>query len=170
VPYQIWFSSPQASKFSAEKELDAAGNQVMWYDQITEKLSEGDVVYDVLAQTEPYFDGESEETHDKKVKIGELRLKTDLIHSKWADEDLYFQHRNIGRDRRFWPREWRRLNEDKFFSKKVPENIFGNEKLDWPRDMEEAQDLYIDQVEKWGCPFEWLMPEGWQEAWDGATV
>merc|ERR1712014_59200 len=120
----------------------------------------GDVIYEVYAQTEPIFPGEDPEMDDKLEMIANIRLKSPLIMSKWADENLFFQHRPVGKDRKFWPRAWRRLNEDKFFSKKKPENVFGNEVPDtWPKAADEAEEKFIDQSVEWGCPFEWLMPK-----------
>jgi len=128
-------------------------------------LTEGDVIYEVYAQTEPMFPGEEEEgfvLEDKLVMIAELKLKTDLVTSKWGDESLFFQHRQIFKDRKFWPRSWKRLNEDVRFDKKDPDNVFGNTTPAWPEDTEEAKELYVEQMNTWGCPFEWLMPEGWK--------
>jgi len=109
-------------------------------------LGAGDVVYQVFGYREPLFPGEDPEVDDKMEHIANIRLKTPLTQSSWADESLRFRHRPVGRDRRFWPREWRRLNEDSFFSKKDPDNVFGNEVPDWPDNDDDAQDRFIDQV------------------------
>jgi len=62
----------------------------------------------------------------------------------WADKTLYFQHRQITRDRKFWPQEWRDFDEDPFFDKLDEENIFGRVTPDWPEDPAEAEALYDD--------------------------
>lgn len=66
------------------------------------------------------FPGDDPEEDDKLEMIANIRLKSDLVTSKWGDENLFFQHRPIGKDRKFWPRAWRRLREDDFFNKKDP--------------------------------------------------
>lgn len=124
----------------------------------------GDVIYDVYAQTAPIYDGELLE--DKLMKIGEITMLSDFVTSEWADKVLYFQHRQITRDRKFWPKEWKDFNEDPFFDNSVEENRFGRETPYWPKDAEEAEALYDDQVKTWGCPFEWLMPANWRSAWE----
>ena len=57
----------------------------MWYDQVKDVAKAGDVIYEVFGQYEPIWPGESELENDKKIKIGEIRLKTDLLTSTWAD-------------------------------------------------------------------------------------
>lgn len=124
------------------------------------RVKKGDVIYEVYAQTAPIFPGDDPED-DKLEKIANLRLKSDLLQSKWADEELFFRHRPVHKDRRFWPREWRRLNEDVRFDKKVQENVFGNETPEWPECTEHAKEMFIEQSEEYGCPFAWLMPANW---------
>ena len=164
VPYQIYFKAPDNLKgdLTDEQKFDADGNQIHWIDDVLSRVNEGDVIYEVYAQTEPIFPGEDPEMDDKLEMIANIRLKSPLIMSKWADENLFFQHRPVGKDRKFWLRSWKRLNEDKFFSKKKPENVFGNEVPDtWPKAADEAEEKFIDQSIEWGCPFEWLMPRNW---------
>jgi len=94
------------------------------------------------------------------VKIANIRMKSDFVTSEWADLRLFFKHDRIKEDRKSWPRKWRRHAPEISFSR-AEENLFGNEVPYWPTNEEEAEDKFIDQVTKWGCPFEWLMPEGW---------
>jgi len=68
----------------------------------------------------------------------------------------------MGKDVKFWTPEGRKLREDVVFKKEDPDNLFGNETPDWPENVNEAKDKFIDQVETWGCPFEWLMPKHWK--------
>lgn len=131
-PVEIIFESPHADKISSEKQIDEAGEQVMWYDQLKKTLKSGDVIYDVLGKYEPDFPWERWNPKDKKVKIGELRLKTDLMTSSWADRSLYFQHRPINADHRMWPKWWGKYSTDVFFDKTIPENIFGDKTPKWP--------------------------------------
>jgi len=71
--------------------------------------------------------------------MGDVVMRSDLIISEYADKKLYFQHRQITRDRKFWEPEWRALEEDKFFDKNDPENVFGMETPAWPEDSDEAE-------------------------------
>lgn len=147
VPYQIYFKAPDNLKgdLTDEQKFDADGNQIHWIDDVLSRVNEGDVIYEVYAQTEPIFPGEDPEMDDKLEMIANIRLKSPLVMSKWADENLFFQHRPIGKDRKFWrERSWRRLNEDKFFSKKDPDNVFGNEVPKWPKAADEAEEKFID--------------------------
>lgn len=167
VPYQLYFRAPEEfrGELTDEQKFDADGNQIHWVDHVKDTLTEGDVIYEVYAQYEPFFPGTEDDElvlDDKLVMIAEIKLQTDLVTSEWADEKLFFQHKQIAKDRKFWPRSWRRLNEDPRFDKRDPDNVFGNETPAWPQDTEEAKELFADQMETWGCPFEWLMPEGWK--------
>uniref|UniRef100_A0A7S3I4L1 Uncharacterized protein n=3 Tax=Choreotrichia TaxID=141411 RepID=A0A7S3I4L1_9SPIT len=166
VPYQLYFRAPEEFRgdLTDEQKFDEDGNQIHWVDHVRDTLSEGDVIYEVYAQVEPFFPGTEDDElvlDDKLVMIAEVKLLTDLQTSRWGDEKLFFQHRQINRDRRFWPLSWKRLNEDVRFDKRLPENTFGNETPEWPQDTEEAKALFAEQMETFGCPFEWLMPEGW---------
>lgn len=81
------------------------------------------------------------------VKIGEVVLKTDLITSQWADNTLFFQHKQFTHDRAYWPRAWRNLKEDVEFSTSV-DGIWGDEvptgEFGWPTDPVEAEERFID--------------------------
>jgi len=58
----------------------------------------------------------------------------------------------------YWSRDLKRLNEDPLFNKKDPAETWGKQVPDtWPSDPEEAEDKYIDQMNKYGCPFAWLL-------------
>lgn len=164
VPYELQFRAPDNLKgdLTDEQKFDADGNQIHWANEVLARgLGAGDVIYQVFGYREPLFPGEDPEVDDKMEHIANIRLKTPLLQSSWADERLRFRHRPVGRDRRFWPRAWRRLNEDTFFSKNDPDNVFGNEVPDWPDNDDDARDRFIDQAQEYGCPFEWLMPRNW---------
>jgi len=75
-----------------------------------------------------------------------------------GDRRLFFQHQRIWVDRRHWPKEWKKLNEDPKFVKQ--EWDFPG--IDtWPETDEEAREEYLvsilgDENGNSGCPFTWL--------------
>jgi len=100
-------------------------------------------------------DGVAEEL---EFKIADVILETPLHTSKWGDENLFFRHRGVRRDRMYWTKAQKRLNEDPLFDKKDPTNIWGDKVPDtWPSEPEEAEAKYIDQMNQYGCPFAWLL-------------
>jgi len=123
-----------------------------WYEEIQSKLGAGETIYEVFAY-QPSHDEEPE----IEEKIADIVLQTDLYTSKWADEDLYFRHRHVHLDRKYWTRGLKRLNEDPRFDKK--EVFWGNKVSDyWPTDnVEQAKETYMDQMETYDCPFAWLL-------------
>jgi hypothetical protein len=94
------------------------------------------------------------------IKIADIKLLTDLYTSDFGDNRLFFRHQSIAKDRKHWPRAWRRLREDPFINRKNEENIWGNEVRDtWPADEEDAKAMYDAQVAEFGCPFQWLIAD-----------
>ena len=79
VPYELRFVSPFKNSFSSELEWNGE-EPVYWYHQLKDNIVEGDTIYEVYADTEP----------GNEVKIGELRLLTDLYISGNADNYLMF--------------------------------------------------------------------------------
>jgi len=149
APYELKYRAPEAikSRFSNER------SDGEWYDDIKDRIDEGEVLFEVFA-----FRPATSQAAEEEIKIADVRLDSQLHTSKWGDENLYFRHVNIGRDRMYWSRDLKRLNEDPLFNKKDPTEIWGNQVPDtWPSDPEEAEDKYIDQMNKYGCPFAWLL-------------
>ena len=122
-------------------------------------------VMDVYAWTAP--EGERDLNGDarERVKIGEIRLLSQLITSKAGDERLYFMHNHMKRDRRVWPDEWLDANTD-FMGpggrrgKATFDGIDGKSRKGrhWPwetKDYEAAKEMY-QALENSGCPFSWL--------------
>ena len=66
--------------------------------------------------------------------------------SHWADKNLFFRHVRAGRDRKFWPKNWRGF--DRKFERTNPANDFMNnfdgEFPSWPEDRELAREAYIE--------------------------
>jgi len=95
------------------------------------------------------------------IHIADIKLLSPLHTSEFGDNRLFFRHQSIAKDRKFWPREWRRLREDPFFSKKNEDNIWGRDVPEdvWPEDEDAAKALYDAQVSEFGCPFQWLLAE-----------
>jgi len=62
VPYQLYFKAPEELRgdLTDEQKFDEDGNQIHWVDHVKSVLTEGDVIYEVSAQTEPMFPGELE--------------------------------------------------------------------------------------------------------------
>ena len=95
-----------------------------------------------------------EELEGELIHIADIKLLSELHFSEFGDNRLFFRHQSIAKDRKFWPRAWRKLREDPFFSKKNEDNIWGNDVPDtWPEDEDEAKAMYDAQVETYGCPF-----------------
>ena len=149
TPFELRFIAPDRvkNKFSDEQ------SEEPWYEVIKEQLSAGDTIYEVYAHTPEYRGGPDEETN---IKIADLVLRTDLETSEWADTKLYFKHKHVHPDRRRWDRGLQELNLD---------FLFDREELDWdqivsdywPTDRDEAKQTYMDQFEKYDCPFAWLL-------------
>merc|ERR1712141_235233 len=122
---------------------------------VRNKVREGDVVYEVKAKRHPW--------DDEPEKIAEIVLMEELQFSEWADARLFFRHQRISRDRKYWRRKWKQLNEDVRFDKNDPDQVFGDRKNDitWPRDEKEAEERYMAQMAQWKCPFVDFMPKDW---------
>lgn len=66
------------------------------------------------------------------IHIADIKLLSPLHLSKFGDERLFFGHRSIYHDRKFWPKAWRFTGDDPSF-KRTEENIWGREVPDiWP--------------------------------------
>ena len=97
----------------------------MFYDQL-KRIPEGTNILEVYALTVPLVLG------GIHVKIADIKLKTSLVTSRFGDERLYFQHRRISRDRRYWTREVRNLEEDPFFENNATNNWGKTVPDTWP--------------------------------------
>ena len=126
---------------------------VWWYEQL-QRIPVDSTVYEVIAFTGPTSLG------GDYIKIADIKLRTKLYASEFGDNRLFFRHDSISKDRKFWPKEWRKLGEDPFISKKIPGNTWGNKTPVWPRYEGQAKELYDRMVEEFNCPFKWLMPGG----------
>jgi len=125
-----------------------------WYKHLKE-IPEGSDLFTVYAKS----------SHDEcegyeYEPIATIRLKTKLYTSVAGDERLYFQHRRVTGERRFWDVCSRQKAEDMEFVKNAttvwghgPREIYD----EWPRDREEAEDEYLEQIMENGCPFAWLL-------------
>ena len=107
TPYQLIFKTPDAIKnrFSSEQP------DSYWYEDIKSSIDQGEVLYEVFAYR-PATTVASEE----EIKIANVRLNSLLFTSNWGDEHLYFRHHRIGRDRGYWPKDLKELDEDPFFN------------------------------------------------------
>jgi hypothetical protein len=94
VPYELWYTSP--FQFSDEPEM-VDGEQVMFYDQL-KTIPVGATILEVWGITAPL----SDEFESEKIKIADVKLLSPLITSTFADTRLYFQHKRITYDRKFW--------------------------------------------------------------------
>ena len=100
TPYQLIFKAPDTVKgrFSNEKP------DTTWYDEIKSNISQGEVIYEVYA-----YRPSTSQAEESEIKIADVRLLTPLHTSLWADEHLYFKHKRIQRDRKYWPLDLKRL-------------------------------------------------------------
>jgi len=99
-----------------------------WYEDIQSNTLQGEILYEVYAFSPA--DGSAEE---KDFKIADVILDTPLHTSEWGDDHLFFRHFNVRRDRMYWTKAQKKLNEDPLFNKKDPANIWGDKVPDtWP--------------------------------------
>ena len=87
----------------------------MWYDQLKDAHSVGDIIYEVHALTAP-----TGELGGELVKIADIKLLTELHTSQWADQNLYFRHKGLYWDFKYWPRSWRKHEREWNFHKMNP--------------------------------------------------
>jgi len=127
-----------------------------WYKPLKE-IPEGTDLFEVWGWSKPKScDGEYH-------KIAVIRLQTKLYTSVAGDNRLYFQHRRVTGDRRYWNKCGKDLNEDLKFPKNE-NTVWGIADLpvydEWPTDREEAEEEYnLQLAENNGCPFAWLLDE-----------
>ena len=149
VPYRLEFRSPAQFSHTKEYEELADGSKrwIWWHEQL-QRIPEDSTIFEVWGWTAPEaLDGEL-------IHIADIKLLSELHFSEFGDNRLFFRHQSIAKDRKHWPRAWRKLREDPFFSKKEEDNIWGNDVPDtWPEDEDEAKAMYDLQVATYGCPF-----------------
>jgi len=139
VPYRLSFQSP--IDFSPDKEYeeleDGIKRWVWWYEQL-QRIPEDSTIFEVFGWTAP------EKLDGELVKIADIKLRSALHTSEFGDNRLFFRHQGIAKDRKFWPKAWRRTGDDPWFSRKVEKNIWGFEVPEgvWPDDEDEAKALY----------------------------
>ena len=150
VDYELHFES----QFKDDLD-DPEIQDMIWYRQLQAKIPKDSIILDVYAVTMPDALVDS-----KRVKIAEIKLLTELYTSKHGDERLYFQHRKIQRDRKYYPKEWKQIaknmeecfdnSEENTWGREVPENV-------WPKDADDAKAFFESQQRQSGCPFAWLL-------------
>ena len=146
IPYQLEFTSPY--KDFNYTETDG----FKWSERLLEVGEEAFDNYDkpileVWAIDVP---------HGEQIKIADIVLKTELVTSKFGDERLHFQHVRTNEDRQYWDQDTKK--EDRLIDPKMstkPE--FDWDTSAWPTESDEdAESMYLDQIERYGCPFYWL--------------
>ena len=72
---------------------------------------------------------------------------------------MYFRHEHSWKDRKYWSKGLLKLEEDVFFDKKDPNDIWGRTTNSWWADQMalSAKDTAIAQEDTYGCPFAWLL-------------
>ena len=136
APYELIFRAPNniKSRFSNER------TDGEWYDDIKNSIDQDEVIFEVFA-----FRPATSKAPEEEIKIANVRLDSQLHTSQWGDENLYFRHRHIGRDRAYWSKDLKMLDEDPLFNREDPADIWGREVPDtWPSDPEEAEQKYVD--------------------------
>lgn len=108
TPYQLIFRAPSSTrnKFSDNKPRKT------WYDEIKDKLSEDEVIYEVFAWSLNEDDPRGDLI---ERKIADVRLMTNLFTSVWGDENLFFRHKHVHLDHKFWSSGLKNLSEDIVF-------------------------------------------------------
>jgi len=111
IPYELQFESPFKD---ALNDPDIADD--IWYRQIQQKIYKDDVILKVYALTAPPSLGPEE---SRRVHIADIKLLSDLYTSKWGDSELFFKHKRVLEDRRYFPKEWARQakRDEQCFSK-----------------------------------------------------
>lgn len=110
----------------------------MFYDQL-KRLEVGQPIFEVHALTAPASIG------GEYIKIADIILKTELVTSKFGDTNLYFRHRRVQSDYKYWPKTWRQGYKDAAFENGegdtwgnvVPAGV-------WPETDDEAEAFYIE--------------------------
>jgi len=96
TPFELRFIAPDRIRDRFEDEQSEAP----WYEELRDRISSGEVIYEVYAHTPEYDGGPGEE---EEVKIADVILRSDLYTSEWADKKLFFKHEHVHPDRKFWP-------------------------------------------------------------------
>ena len=150
IPYELQFES----RFKDDLD-DPAIADLPWYRQLQAAIPRNSTILDVYALTAPPDVQES-----KRVKIAEVQTLTELYTSTWGDERLYFQHRRIMKDFRYYPKRWKqegmdaedcfKRNSSLHWGREVPPGV-------WPGSDDKAQEFFEEQIRDYGCPFAWLL-------------
>ena len=102
------------------------------------------------------------EDNGEKVLIGHIHLQSEITTSVFGDERLFFTHPRIGRDRhrqefdlpnKYFPQKWYNLQTRKKDTEGWPNWAPDT----WPNNEAEAKQKFIDQEQRFGCPFAWLL-------------
>lgn len=147
IPFGLEFSSP----FKGHSYTQTDGTQ--WIERLQE-IGLGGTPDAPLTMIEVW----AEDTPgDALVKVAEVRLTTDLLTSKFGDERLHFQHVRPSMDRPYWTRAVRLAADEVDPEQALPD--IHQDDFDvsaWPTDDVAAEEMLIDQIEQYGCPFYWL--------------
>jgi len=158
-PQVIWprtdsrFKAPYGLEYESTTHLDD-DNLAPWYERVKNEWNpsidtgEEKSFIDVYAWTAP------KSLSGKRVKIAEIVLKSKLYTSVTGDQRLFFQHKRIRHDRKYWPAAWKQVD---FQAPRERETTFSG--IDnWNYTSEEAAETaYLTSLTAGnGCPFQWL--------------
>ena len=123
----------------------------MFYDQL-KRIQQGTTIFELWGLTAPLS------LKGNWVKMADIKLKTPLLTSYFADTRLHFQHKRLTYQSN-WPRGWKTAAKDFIVDVTDPTLVWGNFAPAgiWPTDNAAAETFYIDQVTKYNCPFGWLI-------------
>jgi len=155
VPYRLEFRGKHhfSNKKEYEELADGTKRWVMWYEQL-QRIPENSTFYEVWGWTAP------ESLGGDLIHIADIKLRSPLHLSEFGDKRLFFRHRSIHHDRKYWPKAWRSTGDDPYFNMRDPKNLWGREVPDtWPAEEDAAKAMFDDQVATYGCPFQWLLAE-----------
>ena len=141
VPYRLEFKHPR-HKFRHMKEYetleDGTKRWVPWYEQL-QRIQKGWTMYEVWGWNAPESRG------GELVHIADIKLLSPLHLSKFGDERLFFGHRSIHHDRKYWPKAWRGTGDDPVFDGRKEKNVWGREVPDiWPQNEADAKAVFDD--------------------------
>ena len=160
APYELRWISSIGKPAGYEREIDAETNEYAnWYDIVMRDVQIDDIIFEVEGRLGP---------EGVWVKIADVHMMTDFTTSRFGDERLHFQHIKVQNDRRSWPREWKRANDNVQFEQNESDewdNGLDVPEERWPATDEAAKEFYIKNVsnENIGCPFGWLLDSIWNE-------
>jgi len=158
-PQVIWpltdsrFKAPYGLEYESSTHL-TNDNQDHWYERVKNEWNpsfESSIekpFIDVYAWTAP------ESLSGKRVKIAEIVLKSKLHTSVTGDQRLFFQHKRIRHDRKYWPAAWKTVD---FMAPRDRETTWpGIDNWSYTSEAEAEQAYLTSLTSGTGCPFSWL--------------